>query len=418
MPSPSPFVLPLLVAGLAAQTLQPPFDATYTVVDLGAPPGVPTPYGGITFEPGDADHVYLCGGAGSAAGAVYRLPLQRDSNTNITGFAGPGVRVASAPSNDGGLQFGPGGVLFYTRYRANELGMIKPGSSATDKVVALTPLGMPASVGALCFVPAGYPNTGRLKLASYNTSQFATATLQPDGNGTFDVVGLTVGTTTQSRPEGIFYVPPDSPHFVNFTSMLVCEYGAQRVTAYGIDGNGDPLPGTQRPFLTGILAPEGATNDPLSGDFLFSTYGGNNRVLSVRGFGVPCGQIGRYGNGLRGSGQLEPTLDSLGCFARRQTVQFRVAHALGAAPGVLVAGLQPLTLQLFGGTVLVTPFSVLPFVLGGASGVPGDGSGSLPIPIPDDTHLLNTDFFFQAMVADPGAVQSVAFTAGVSLRVR
>ena len=37
-------------------------------------------------------------------------------------------------------------------------------------------------------------------------------------------------------------------------------------------------------FITGLSGAEGAAIDPVTGDFLFSTYGGGNRVIAVRGF--------------------------------------------------------------------------------------------------------------------------------------
>lgn len=412
-----PLVTPIVLASaLAAQTIPPPFDQSYSFVDLGAPTGVLTNFGGCTFKVGDPDALYLCGGANTGSGRIYRIPLTRDAQGNITGFAGPAVQYATAPNNDGGLEFGPGGVLFFTRYANNELGMIKPGSTAPDKLVSLSTLGMPSSVGSLAFVPAGYPNVGKLKLASYNAGRFATADLVPDGNGTFDVVNLTLGTTPGGGPEGMFYVPPDSPQFTNFTSMVVCEYSRSTVTAYTIDANGDPIPGSGRPFMTGLSGCEGAAIDPVSGNFVFSTYGGGNRVIVVRGFGLPCGPVNPYGQGLAGSGGHVPLLDTEGCFARRQTVQFKTTGGLGGAPGIFLAGIQPASLPIFGGTVLVQPFAVVTHVLQGTG--PGNGTFSLPLPIPDNTHLLNTDFYFQSVYLDAGAPQSFSFTRGVNLRVR
>ncbi|MEZ5964833.1 MAG: hypothetical protein R3F56_13390 [Planctomycetota bacterium] len=405
-----------LVASTAAQQLAPPFDQSYSFVSLGTPPGVPGSLGGCTFKIGDPDALFICGAANGSSGQLFRIGLTRDAQRNITGFSGPAVLVSSAANNDGGLEFGPGGVLFFTRYSMNELGMIKPGSTAPDKVVALTPLGMPASVGSLRLVPAGFPNSGKLKLASYNAGRFATADLVPDGNGTFDVLNLTLGTTPGGGPEGIFYVPPDSPQFTNFTAMLVCEYSNGAVAAYTIDGNGDPVPATRRPFLTGLSGAEGAAIDPISGNFVFSTFGGGNQVLAVRGFGLPCGAVNPYGQGLAGSGGQVPLLDTVGCFARHQTVQFTTSNGFGGAPGVFLAGLQSISVPIYGGTLLVQPFTVIAHVLQGSGA--GNGTFGLPLPIPDNTHLLNTDFYFQSAYFDTGAPQSFSFTRGINLRVR
>jgi hypothetical protein len=40
-------------------------------------------------------------------------------------------------------------------------------------------------------------------------------------------------------------------------------------------------------MVTGLVGAEGAWIDPLTGDFLFSTFGGSNRVIKVSGFELP-----------------------------------------------------------------------------------------------------------------------------------
>jgi hypothetical protein len=69
--------------------------------------------------------------------------------------------------------------------------------------------------------------------------------------------------------------------------VLVSEYGAGRVSAFEVGADGDPILATRRDFVTGLSGAEGAFVDPLTGDFLFSTYGGGNRVIVVRGFARP-----------------------------------------------------------------------------------------------------------------------------------
>jgi hypothetical protein len=45
--------------------------------------------------------------------------------------------------------------------------------------------------------------------------------------------------------------------------------------------------GTRTDFITGLSGAEGAFIDPVTGDFLFSTFGGGNSVIRVSGFAVP-----------------------------------------------------------------------------------------------------------------------------------
>lgn len=72
----------------------------------------------------------------------------------------------------------------------------------------------------------------------------------------------------------------------NFVDKAFCEYSAGLVGVYDIDGNGDPILGTRRDFLTGLTGAEGAVIDPVTGGFLFSTFGGGNRIIVVTGFQV------------------------------------------------------------------------------------------------------------------------------------
>ena len=81
-------------------------------------------------------------------------------------------------------------------------------------------------------------------------------------------------------------MPSGSPQFSG-PSLLVSEYGVDEVAAYQVDANGDPMVATRREFITGLDGAEGALLDPVTGDFLFSTFGGGSRVIVVRGFRAP-----------------------------------------------------------------------------------------------------------------------------------
>ena len=407
-----------LAAALPAQAIQLPYFNSYSFVSLGSVPGVPAAYGGVAFRAADPDALYIMGNANGIAGALYRIAVARDASKHVTGFAGTATLVATAANNDGGLQFGPQDVAFYTRFPNNELGQIKLGSQVTDKTVDLTPLGVSPSVGALSFVPAGYPGAGRLKVASYNANTFYTGTLAPDASGTFDLGNVVAGTTIQGSVEGFVYPPPGSPLFTNFQSMLVCEFGSGGVYAYDLDQNADPLPATRRAFMTGLNGAQGAALDPLSGDFVFSTFGGSHSVIAVRGFGLPCGANVGYGQGTAGTGSIAPQLSSTGCFARGRDVSLDVTNGRGGALGALLMGLAQQSTTVLGVGVLVVPFAPMNHVLGGANGAPGAGTWSLPLVVPNDTNLLNTDFFFQAVYVDPSGPQGFSGTQGLKLQVR
>ena len=288
-------VLALAIApagSASAQTLAAPFDGSYSVQDLGQVPGVPDSLGGLTFKTGTTDRLLIGGQANDAAGALYEIGVVRDGAGHIVGFTGAATRFADAANNDGGVTYGPGGVLFLARWPLNELGQTKPGSTITDKIVPLTPLGIESSLASLQFVPQGQPGAGSLKLASYRGGGWYDADVVADGAGTYDLVNVReiLDSRIAGGPEGFVYVPSGSPQFSG-PSMLISEYGVDEIAAYQVDANGDPVIGTRRSVITGLDGAEGALLDPLTGDFLFSTFGGGSRVVAVRGFRAPAAQL-------------------------------------------------------------------------------------------------------------------------------
>lgn len=285
-----------------AQVIQPPYDTVYTLTDLGTIANLPTPYGGLDFLSGNPNVIVIGGSANNASGLLFTVPLTRDAQNHIIGFNGGATLFSDGAYNDGGVVFGPGGVLFYTRYPTNEVGEIKPGSTITDKIVDLSTLGIfgpmtgvlkrpqapggAGSVGALNFVPSGFPGAGQLKIVSYTSGNWYTAAYAADGSGTYNITSAVLNTTIVGGPEGFIYVPPGSPVFPTH-SMLVSEYGNDVVTTYQFDGSANPVPGSRAVFVSGLTGAEGAVIDPLSGDFLFSTFGAVNHVIVVRGFAIP-----------------------------------------------------------------------------------------------------------------------------------
>ncbi|HZR79597.1 MAG TPA: myxococcus cysteine-rich repeat containing protein [Candidatus Binatia bacterium] len=283
------WTIALTAARGEAQTVQPPFAASYSMVSLGTAPGVQPYYGGLTIKFDDPDTLLLGGGANSAVGKLYAVPLVRDQSGHITGFAGTAAAYAPAPGIDGGLVYGPSNVLFVSRYPQNDMGELKPGSAVTDKVVDLDASGVASTVGTLGFVPPGFPGAGRLKAVSWTTGGWYDVPLTPDASGTFDAGTAILRTTMSGGVEGVAYVPAGSPQFPNPT-VLVSEYSNGSIAVYDVDANGDPASGTRRPFITGLIGAEGATIDPVTGDFLFSTFGSQARVIAVRGFAhAVCG---------------------------------------------------------------------------------------------------------------------------------
>jgi hypothetical protein len=267
-------------------TVDPFYASRYTCYDLGPVPGLPpNKYGGVTLTLERCSGTLLVGGdANLATGKLYAVPVARDGGGHIATFVQPAAVRVDAPYNDGGITYGPRGVLFFTRWPRNELQQTRPGSALADKVIPLEPLGVAYASASLAFVPPGLPGAGALKLVSWSGGQWYTVAVQPDAQGTFDVTSVHSDLTLGGGPEGFVYVAAGSPFF-EAPSLLVSEWSANEIAAYQVDAAGNPRPETRRNFVTGLQGAEGAYRDPATGDFFFSTWGQSaDRVIVVRGF--------------------------------------------------------------------------------------------------------------------------------------
>jgi len=368
-------VAALLAPQTSAQTFGSDFAADYTFTDLGAVPGVPTPLGGVVFKLGDPDTLLIGGDSNNVAGAIYEIGVTRDAGGRIDGFSGTASLFATAPEIDGGLVYAPNGTLLFTAYPTNWLGQILPGSGAVDKWVDLTTAGITSSVGACQFVPTGFDGVGEFKLVSFNTGDWFDAALVPDGSGTFDLGVVTYHTSLPGGPEGIVYIDGTNPGFSG-DSILLAEWTAGQVGAYELDASGEPDPATRRDFMTGLSGAEGAVTDPLTGDFLFSTFGGGDRVLVVHGFDAPhtyCqGKVASTGRVPRVHYAGTPSLSGPDDFILTCT------EAPNHVFGVMVWSLVPDTAPFYGGILCVSsPSYRLPVQgSGGSPGVATDSSGT------------------------------------------
>jgi len=277
--------------GAEPATLVPPFDVDYTCVGLGSVPGVPTSYGGLTLKFDDPNTLLIGGNANTSDGRIYQIAVIRDKDMHITGFSGEATLYPTPDSTigqfvDGGVVFGPADVLFVARYPVNQIEQSLPGSSAPDKVIDLDQLGVESSVGSLGFVPPGFPGAGSMKILSYNGGGWYHAEYSPDGNGTFNITSAELRADIGGGPEGIAFVPPSAPVFPP-NSTLISQYGAGNVITAPLDSNGDPIIANMLDFIEELSGVEGAFIDPVTGDFLFSTFGGTNQVVRVSGFPPP-----------------------------------------------------------------------------------------------------------------------------------
>jgi hypothetical protein len=267
--------------------LAPPFDSRYTCLDLGPVPGVnTTKYGGLTLTADRCSTQLIIGvDANASMAKLWTVDVTRDAKGRVNGFSGTASVLLDAPYHDGGVAFGPGGVLFITRYPVNQIQQTKPGSTGVDKVIALAPFMVPSSAASLNFVPPNLPGGGSLKLVTFGSGDWFTLLLSPDGEGTYDIVAAKRERRLTGGPEGFVYVAAGSP-LIPVHSILVSEWSDRRISIYEIDQNGNPKLDTIQNFITGLNGAEGAFRDPTTGDFFFSTWGHamGDRVIVVRGF--------------------------------------------------------------------------------------------------------------------------------------
>jgi hypothetical protein len=256
---------------------------------LGSVSGLPTNYGGLVFK--DANTIWIGGAANGASGRFYSVTVTRGAGNHVTSLGAPTV-LGFGTYNDGGVAFGPSGALFYAEFPVNSIGQVIPPFASDHSTTVLTGLGVASSVGAANFVPNGYGGAGQFKIASYDGNTFYTVPLTSDGSGGFTLGSATLTATLNTcsstcGPEGFVYVPLGSPLF-SVQSLLMAEYGSGTIGVYPIDGSGNPVPASRHNFITGLTGAEGATIDPVTGDFFFSTFGGSSQVLEVRGFAIPA----------------------------------------------------------------------------------------------------------------------------------
>lgn len=273
-----------------SQTLTEDFVAAgYSLTNLGSVDQLPSQYGGLTIRPDQPNTLYIGGSANNSGGGLYTVGLIRDPETKqITGFDGSAVLYVAAPNNDGGILFDQYGTLLFTRYSMNELGQVLPDNTYISN--SLTEFGVTPSVGALAFVPAGYPGAGGLVFSSYNAGIMYNVpyTREASGQYFFSTKVAEVSVLPDAAgPEGIAYIPAGSAAFPNL-SMVISSYGNGTVVVFEVGEYGLPVPSTVRQMVTGLTGAEGALIDPVTGDFLFSTFGGDNKVIRISGFEKPA----------------------------------------------------------------------------------------------------------------------------------
>jgi len=294
----------LLAAGTvcSGQSMTSTYSGSYSLTDLHSITGVPTNYGALTFEAGNSNTLLIGGGADTGTGAIYAVSLTRGAGGHITGFSGSATSFSLAANIDGGLDYAPNGsTLLYTGYQTDVLGQILPGHTSPSVVTSLNSIGIGTpgsdSTGSFAFVPSEFPGGGNLLIASYDSANLYKVPYTLQGNGTYSFSAATLLNNYGSVGfEGLAYVKGGNPDFASDT-VLVADYNGNQTLAYTLDSNGAPT-GTAKVFVTGLTGAVGAAVDPVTGDFLFSTFGASNQVFVVSGFTIPIPEPAFYAAGM------------------------------------------------------------------------------------------------------------------------
>ncbi len=389
----------LLATAALGQSVLPPFDTTYQFANLGTVPGLGS-YGGTAFLPSNPNFVLV---APYPNAVIKAVPLLRNAQGYINGF-GSAITVATVGGTDGGLAFGPTGVLFATWYGPNRLSQIKPGSLTTDRVDDLGPVGVGGSVGTCAFVPAGFPGAGRFKVVSWSGSTFYDLPLTPDGNGTFAPGPAGPGIAVQGGPEGMVYMPLNAPLIGG--KLLLAEWSPGNIAAYDIDANGDPIPATRVVVAGGAFGFGGGAVDPVTGDVVF--FGGSGQLLILRN-GAACGTYTGYGNASPGA-LGTPTITGAGCARIGQTITIGTTGPANGI-GIIAAGYQ-LSVNYLNLNVLQSLDATVISILS------PQGNGTLTLTIPLNPALGNNHTYFQAGYLDASTSSGLITSAGLDILIR
>jgi hypothetical protein len=121
-----------------------------------------------------------------------------------------------------------------------------------------------------------------------------------------------------------------------------------------------------------------------------------------------------------GSGNLAPSLTTVGLPLQGRTTTFQIDGAVGGSIGLLGASPAPPTPWLFGNATIWlggTP-DLVAFTTSGASGAPGAGSFGLPCTVPVSPALIGASLVAQALVLDGGAAAGFTVTNAVEVWLR
>ncbi len=268
--------------------LAPEFADLYTTYELGPVPGIPEDarLGGCVISFDDPNTLLIAGYSESAIGRIYSIGVERGNCDHIVAFNGVAGIVASTPYIDANLIYVKSGLLLYSQWPVNQLSQLLPGANMPARTTELDPLGVANSIGGIGFVPPGFVDAGGMRLLSWPGGEWNHLEREPDGE-LFTLSNPKQTAVLQHGPGGFAYIPKGSPGFEQ-DHLIVSEWSTDTVGVYQVDAQGDPVPPSRKDFFTAFPRPWGAYFEPVTGDFIFLTWGaGIDRMYIVQGFEAP-----------------------------------------------------------------------------------------------------------------------------------
>lgn len=268
--------------------IAPEFAGTYFTYELGQVPGIPPEarLGGCIIDKDDPNALLIAGFSEDPVGKLYRIGVERGACQHIVAFSGTAEVVADTPYIDANLLYVQSGLLFYPEWPVNLLSQILPGSFVADRTTDMEALGVAYSISGIGFVPPNLADPGGMRSLSWPGGEWYHLTRTPDGE-LFTISNPVQTATLTGGPGGFAYVPAGSPGF-DTDHVIVAEWSVDTVGVYQVDPQGDPMERTRKDFFLEFPRPWGAYFEPLTGDYLFLTWGaGMDRVYIIQGFMPP-----------------------------------------------------------------------------------------------------------------------------------
>jgi hypothetical protein len=302
----------------AKHVLAPEFESLYEVFDLGTIPGVgDARLGGCALKPGDDSKLLFVWDSERPTSSIAEIGIARDKCGHIASFVGTAKALVTIPYADANIVVNSDGNLLVSQYPSAKITQVDSKTWTVTDSWSLTPTIAPVSEpwdpsmespGGLNLVPSSIAKAPMVRALTYPLGSWLRIDVsnKPGNPGlfNFDKVEKS-GVALPNAPGGFAYIPPGSPGFSKpgilvtewlrgdpktFTSPLT-KYvpETEEIPAYDLDEAGDPMVASRRVFFSAFYRPWGAYFEPVTGDYMFLSWGTSpDHIVQVRGFAKPA----------------------------------------------------------------------------------------------------------------------------------